>query len=140
VGVEGITVQRIGMREDSRSSLPKARRLRAKMTDAELRLWTGLRGKQIGGHRFRRQAPMGQYIVDFACLTARLVVEVDGSQHLHGSRREEHRTASLQSRGFRVLRFLDNDVLERTDSVLEAIRVALLEAPTPTLPRERERE
>jgi len=109
------------------------------MTDAEVRLWWRLRGKQIGGHRFRRQVPVGPYIVDFACVKAQLIVEVDGSQHL-SSKADEERTAWLAARGFRVLRFWNNDVLQRTDEVLEAIRVALLRAPAPTLPRERGRE
>ena len=121
------------------SDIQRSRRLRAEMTDAEIRLWWRLRGKQIGAHRFRRQVPVGPYIVDFACVKARLIVEVDGSQHL-SSKADEERTAWLASRGFRVLRFWNNDVLQRTDEVLEAIRVALLRAPTPTLPRERGRE
>ena len=100
------------------------------MTDAEIRLWTWLREKQIGGHRFRRQVPLGPYIVDFLCKKAHLVIEVDGSQHLVEAERDEHRTAWLESRGFRVLRFWDNDVLQQTDSVLERIRVALLGSPT----------
>jgi primosomal protein N' (replication factor Y) len=113
----------------SRFEIELGRRLRGQMTDAEVRLWMRLRGKQVGGHRFRRQVPMGSYIVDFACLKARLIVEVDGSQHL-ASKGDEERTAWLESRGFRVLRFWDNDVLQRTDDVLEAIHVALQQAPT----------
>jgi len=97
----------------------------------------GLRGRQIGGQRFRRQVSIGPYIVDFVCLAAKLVIEVDGRQHLSDAKRDEQRTASLQSRGFRVVRFWDNDVLVRTPTVLEAIRVALRDAPTPTTPRER---
>ena len=89
-----------------------------------------LRGRQIGGYHFRRQVPVGQYVVDFVCLKAQLVVEVDGSQHLAAVTRDDQRTVTLQSRGFRVLRFWDNDVLQRTEGVLEAIRVALLETPT----------
>ena len=100
------------------------------MTDAEVRLWMRLREKQIGGHRFRRQVPVGPFIADFLCKKAQLIIEVDGSQHLVEVERDEHRTAWLQSHGFRVLRFWDNDVLQQTDSVLESIRVALLEAPT----------
>jgi very-short-patch-repair endonuclease len=113
----------------SRSEIQRGRELRAQMTDAEVRLWMRLREKQIGGHRFRRQVPVGQYIVDFLCKKAHLIIEVDGGQHLLDVARDEHRTAWLQSRGFRVLRFWDNDVLQQTDSVLESIRVALLEVP-----------
>ena len=99
------------------------------MTDAENVLWFRLRGKRVGGHRFRRQVPLGPYIVDFACIQAQLVVEVDGSQHL-SSKEDQERTAWLESRDFRVLRFWDNDVLQQTNGVLETIRVALLQAPT----------
>jgi very-short-patch-repair endonuclease len=107
------------------SDIQRARRLRAAMTDAELRLWTRLRAKQIGSHRFRRQVPIGPYIVDFACLKARLVIEVDGSQHAHALEQDLRRATWLASRGYRVLRFWDNDVLIRTDEVLEAIYRAL---------------
>ena len=97
------------------------------MTDAELRLWTRLRVEQIDGYRFRRQVPIGPYVVDFACLKARLVIEVDGGQHVQAKEQDDKRTAWLASQGFRVLRFWDNDVLTQTDGVLEAIRVALPE-------------
>jgi very-short-patch-repair endonuclease len=95
------------------------------MTDAEQRLWMRLRADQIPGYRFRRQVPIGPYVVDFACLKARLVIEVDGSQHAKAVERDQQRTAWLASQGFRLLRFWDNDVLSHTDSVLEAIRAAL---------------
>jgi very-short-patch-repair endonuclease len=102
------------------------------MTDAEINLWMRLRGKQIGGHYFRRQVPIGAYIVDFVCVKAHLIIEVDGSQHLSATEYDEQRTAWLKSRGYRVLRFWDNDVLQRQTAVLESIRVAL--SATPTLP------
>jgi very-short-patch-repair endonuclease len=127
-------LQVIGMPFASYSDIQRSHRLRAQMTDAEVRLWSRLRGKQIGGHRFRRQVPVGPYIVDFACVNAQLIVEVDGSQHLT-LKGDENRTALLESRGFRVLRFWNNDVLQRTDDVLETIRVALLQAPTLPSPR-----
>jgi very-short-patch-repair endonuclease len=100
------------------------------MTDAEVNLWMRLRGKQIGGNYFRRQVPVGAYIVDFVCVKAQLIVEVDGGQHLRATKYDEQRTAWLNSRGYRVLRFWDNDVLQRQAAVLESIRVALLAAPT----------
>ena len=102
------------------------------MTDAEVNLWMRLRGKQIGGYYFRRQVSMGQYIVDFVCVKAHLIVEVDGSQHLNAAEHDQVRTTWLKSRGYRVLRFWDNDVLQRQGDVLENIRVALQE--TPSLP------
>lgn len=95
------------------------------MTDAERKLWGGLRLKQINGHRFRRQVPIGRYIVDFACKAAQLVIEVDGSQHLEASGTDAIRTAYLASKGYRVIRFWDNDVLTKTAEVLSAIDMAL---------------
>ena len=86
-----------------------ARRLRRNPTDAEKRLWSKLRHKQLSGHRFRRQVPIGPYIVDFACLGARLIVEVDGGQHANQIERDNARTAWLGGQGFRVLRFWNND-------------------------------
>jgi very-short-patch-repair endonuclease len=104
------------------------------MTDAELRLWMRLRCEQIDGYRFRRQLPMGPHIVDFVCLKARLVIEVDGGQHAEIRQQDEGRTAWLASRGFKVLRFWNNDVLEETDGVVQTIRAALAETPSLSLP------
>jgi very-short-patch-repair endonuclease len=84
-----------------------------------------LRADRIPGYRFRRQVPIGPYVVDFACFKAKLVIELDGSQHAKAVERDEQRTAWLASQDFRVLRFWDNDVLLQTDGVLEAIRAAL---------------
>ena len=75
--------------------------------------------------------PLGPYIVDFACIQAQLIVEVDGSQHLN-SKQDQERTAWLEAQNFRVLRFWDNDVLQRTNGVLETIRLALSQAPLPS--------
>jgi very-short-patch-repair endonuclease len=111
-----------------------ARALRKDMTEAERHLWRSLRMLQLDGHKFRRQFPLGPYIVDFVCLSTRLIVEVDGGQHLNDSR-DQTRDAWLSNRGFRVLRFWNNDVLARTDSVLDAI-LGALSTPTPALPRQ----
>lgn len=92
--------------------------LRTNATDAERALWQKLRAKQIR-FRFRRQFPIGPYIVDFVCLRAKLIVEVDGGQH--GTERDEARTLWLESRGYKVLRFWNNDVLGNTDGVLHMI-------------------
>ena len=113
----------------SPANIRRARLLRDKPTDAELRLWARLRGKQIGGHRFRRQVPIGPYIVDFACLSELLVIEVDGGQHATTLTEDGERTAYLLRDGFKVLRFWDNDVLTQTDAVMEAIRTALPTSP-----------
>src|SRR4051794_2359019 len=85
-------------------TLAKARRLRGDMTEAEKRIWYLLRRKQFGGLTFRRQAQIGHYIVDFACLPIRLVIELDGGQHDANAAEDAKRTACLESQGYRVLR------------------------------------
>ena len=117
----------------------RARELRGNLTDAERRLWRYLRRRFLSNHRFRRQVPIGPYIADFACLTAALIVEVDGGQHDAQRTYDEKRDAHLRSRGFRVLRFWANEVLAQTEAVVEAIRRELESpsAPIPTFPRKR---
>ena len=105
---------------------PRARSLRKSTTDAERKLWSVLRRHQIDGHRFRRQHPIGVYVVDFVCLAEKLVIEVDGGQHAESVSKDDARTAWLGSRGYRVLRFWNNDVLGNTAGVAEDIRAALL--------------
>jgi very-short-patch-repair endonuclease len=102
-----------------------ARDLRKQLTDAERRLWYLLRRKQLEGFRFRRQAPVGKYIADFACFAERLIIEVDGGLHVDTQAYDETRTAWLESEGFRVLRFWNNDVLGNQEGVLERILEAL---------------
>lgn len=114
------------MHSATRSDVRRARQLRNQMTDAELRLWLRLRFEQIDGFRFRRQIPIGPYVVDFICFRARLVVEVDGGQHASAVLdNDTRRTDWLSGRGFRVLRFWNNQVLEETDAVVEAIRTVI---------------
>jgi very-short-patch-repair endonuclease len=95
------------------------------MTDAEQRIWVHLRAKRLAGFKFRRQHRMGRYVVDFVCPDARLVVELDGGQHLERQTYDAERTAYLESLGYRVLRFWNDDVLVRTHEVLEVILRAL---------------
>ena len=115
-----------------------AKTLRITMTDAERRLWSRLRFEQLGV-KFRRQHPLGPYVLDFACLAPKLVIEVDGSQHLEQVGYDERRTAWLATRDFRVLRFWANEVLSETDAVVACIVDWLASAadlaPTPTLPQ-----
>ncbi len=106
------------MREQAKEQF--ARKLRSRMTDAEQRLWFQLRLRRLAGYRFRRQHPLGQYIADFACLEAGLIIEVDGGQHLE-SAGDKRRDAWFSTQGFRVLRFWDDDVLLRIDEVTAAI-------------------
>jgi len=97
------------------------RNLRKNMTPAEQRLWKHLRGKRLGGYRFRRQQPLGQYILDFVCVDAKLVIEIDGGQHAEQTAYDETRTRYLQNLGFTVIPFWNNEVLQQTDAVLTDI-------------------
>lgn len=99
--------------------LPNARTLRRTMTDAETLLWSALPRRSLG-HRFRRQQPIGPYIVDFFCPAARLVVEIDGSQHLDSST-DPVRDAWFEQNGILVLRFWNYDVLCQLEAVIAAI-------------------
>ncbi|WP_184475537.1 endonuclease domain-containing protein [Rhizorhapis suberifaciens] len=98
-----------------------SRTLRQNSTDAEIRLWHHLRAGRLEGYKFRRQAPVGRHIADFLCSSARLIVELDGSQHAERSAEDQARTRSLQASGYTVLRFWNNDVLQNTHGVLEEI-------------------
>jgi len=93
------------------------------MTDAERLLWFRLRRKQLSGYCFYRQRIIGEYIVDFYCREASLVIEIDGGQHFHGEKKKKDidRDAFLKGRGLKVLRFNNQQVLKNTESVLEAI-------------------
>jgi very-short-patch-repair endonuclease len=106
----------------------RARALRRDMTDAERVLWRCLRMRQLDGHRFRRQVPVGPYIADFACLAASLLVEVDGGQHAEASA-DVARDAFLRARGFRLLRFWNHELLADPDAACEAILQALADSP-----------
>jgi very-short-patch-repair endonuclease len=97
-----------------------ARSLRRGMTGAEDKLWHELRNRRLDGIKFRRQVPVGSYVADFACLEARLIVEIDGSQHAD-SAYDGRRDAELRQRGFRVLRFWNDDVLRDLNSVCDTI-------------------
>ncbi len=114
----------------------RARQLRAAMTDGERRLWSRLRGEQLGV-KFRRQHPLGRYIADFACLSPRLIVELDGSQHIERAGQDQVRDAFFRAQGFAVLRFAANAPFVNLDGVLQAIFAQLqaLHAPTPALPQ-----
>ena len=109
---------------------PFARRLRIDSTEAERLLWQRLRNRQLGGNKFRRQVTIGPFIVDFACIDACLIVEIDGGQH--SEERDAARTAFLQSKGYRVIRFWNNEVLENIDGVLQSILMKIEDqAPSP---------
>lgn len=99
---------------------PIARGLRKRMTDAERQLWKALRGKRLEGLKFRRQQPIGPFIVDFVCFERKLIVEADGSQHYESEQKERdaERDARLREQGFEVLRFNNSEILFNTDGVV----------------------
>src|SRR5260370_38665119 len=103
---------------------PNAHELRLNATDAECRLWAALRDRRLQDYKFRRQHPIGRFIVDFACTRHRLVIEAAGGQH-DQSAADAQRTAWLESHGRRVIRLWNNDILANTEGVLAAIFEAL---------------
>jgi very-short-patch-repair endonuclease len=120
-----------------------ARALRRNSTDAERILWSELRGHRLQGIGFRRQAPIAHYIADFVCHAAKLVIELDGGQHFSndGEIADVQRSAVIEARGFKVLRFSNHDVMTNRVGVLETITAAIAErVPALTLPRRRGRE
>jgi very-short-patch-repair endonuclease len=106
-------------------TIERAQTLRRAMTDAERKLWTILHDNSIDGFAFRRQVPMGSFVVDFVCHKAKLIIEVDGGQHDLNSVREAARTEFLEREGYRVLRFWNNDVLSNLEGVHTVISAAL---------------
>ena len=119
-----------------------ARELRKNSTDAERILWSELRDHRLNGIGFRRQVPIKNYIPDFACHAAKVVVELDGGQHFsdQAEAADAARSAVIAARGFQVLRFSNHDVMTNRAGVLETIAAAIAaRAPTLTLPRKRER-
>jgi len=119
------------MRRTPADLLAHARAMRHEATDAEAMLWRALRNQALGV-KFRRQVPKGRYVLDFVCLSRRLVVEVDGDQHAN-CEADRRRDAWLRAEGFQVLRFGNRDVLTELDGVLIAITHALASAAAPTL-------
>jgi very-short-patch-repair endonuclease len=110
-----------------------ARSLRQRSTDAERKLWSRLRDRRLMGFKFRRQVPRGRYVVDFLCVEAALVVEIDGSQHAaKRGAADRRRTAELERDGLRVLRFWNTDVLTNLEGVLTSIATALSQRSTPS--------
>jgi very-short-patch-repair endonuclease len=99
-----------------------ARTLRKSQTPAEQKLWSVLSNRQINGIKFRRQHPIGQYIVDFYCGSRRLVIEVDGGGHLDQEEYDAERTTWLERQGYHVIRFTNLEILKNLNSVIEIIR------------------
>ena len=113
----------------------KAQDLRQHSTDAEQSLWRCLRNRQLAGCKFRRQVPMGKYIVDFVSFERKVVIEVDGGHHQEQVPYDTARTTWLESQGFQVLRFWNHEVLTEAEAVQETLLVALHGDPlSPTSP------
>ncbi len=106
---------------------PVARKLHKNPTDAEIRLWSRLRGRQLAGFKFTNQFPIGPFVVDFAERTAHIAIELDGGQHAE-STTDPERTAIIEAHGYQVIRYWNNDVLSNTDGVLEDILANLKNA------------
>ena len=104
-----------------------ARFLRKNQTDVEQLLWKHLRNRNLFNYKFRRQFPVEPYIADFACLELKLIIELDGGQHANRINYDDKRSLFLEQRGFKVVRFWNNDVSDNTVGVLEAIRLVVLE-------------
>jgi very-short-patch-repair endonuclease len=111
-------------RKNTRALQTVARGLRREMTEAEEVLWRALRGRGVGALRFRRQHPVGRFVLDFYCPAAKLCVEVDGDIHDEQEERDEARTAALATGGYRVLRFRNEEVLNDLPSVIARIEAA----------------
>lgn len=131
------------------SLLDNAKSLRRTMTDAEQKLWYYLRAHRFMGKKFKRQKPLGRYVVDFVCMEEKLIIELDGGQHAENVGCDQVRDAWLRSEGYTVLRFWNNQLLNETEGVLEQIRLAfsskdtdpktLSPGPSPTSVRGEER-
>ena len=114
------------VRLNTETTLQSARRMRREPTKAEAALWRALRGRRLAGLKFRRQHPVGRFILDFYCAEHKLVVEVDGKVHKQQKEYDEERTAQLEAFGYRVLRFSNDRVLGELSVVLEEILAALV--------------
>jgi len=108
-----------------------AKSLRKSQTQAEHLLWRNLRARQLDGVKFRRQVPVGNYIVDFVSFEKKIVIELDGGQHAETTARDAARDAWLQGRGYKVLRFWDNEIFQNMEGVLEVIRKNVVSTPSP---------
>jgi very-short-patch-repair endonuclease len=106
---------------------PLARSLRRNQTDAERKLWFHLRNRQLAGVKFNRQIPIGKYIADFISYENNLIIEIDGGQHNDDSQKQRdiERSKWLKMKGYKVLRFWNNDILNNLDDVLESIHLTL---------------
>ena len=105
--------------------IQRAKELRKNSTDAERVIWSSLRSRRFANYKFRRQQPIGSFVVDFVCFEKRLIIELDGGQHMEDESNDRERTKWLESQGFFVLRFWNNQVLKEADAVKFEILSAL---------------
>ena len=112
-----------------------ARELRGRMTDAEALLWKLLRDRRLAGAKFRRQHPVGRYILDYYCVEKKLAIELDGGQHSEANDYDEQRDDWLRAQGISVLRFWNNQMLMETEEVMEVIYQTIVETENPPLPQ-----
>ena len=117
-----------------------ARRLRRDQTEAEKRLWFQLRDRRLGGWKFRRQCPVDRYIVDFLCADAHLIVELDGGQHAVRVEADARRTEILESLGYLVVRYWNNDVMQNIEGVIEDVARTLESHRAEPLPQQDEQD
>ena len=122
-------VKKIETNLKKRNKIAIAKKLRINSTDTEKYLWKYLRERQLEGFKFRRQHPIGKYIVDFVNLERKIIIELDGGQHLE-NKKDKLRDKWLEKQGYEVLRFWDNEVLTNVEGVLEVIREKIL-SPSP---------
>ena len=127
------------MRGKDQRRAERARSLRRALTPAELRLWTSIRGRRLGGFKFVRQEPIDRYFVDFVCRERRFIIELDGGQHAE-SPEDRQRDRALCALGYRVIRIWNRDVIENLDGVLQRLLSELEKSPSPRpSPRKRGR-
>ena len=111
-----------------------AGKLRKRQTNSERKLWSQLRAKKMEGMKFRRQQPIGIYIVDFICFEKRLIIELDGGQHMMPATKDKTREAWLRQQGYKVLRFWNHEIFENFTGVLNSIRDKVIPTPSPSSP------
>jgi len=124
-----VWVKKLEMNLKKRNEITIARKLRINSTDTEKYLWKYLRERQLEGIKFRRQHPIGKYIVDFINLEKKIIIELDGGQHLD-NKKDKLRDRWLKEQGYKVLRFWDNEVLINIEGVMESIRKKIY-SPSP---------
>jgi len=135
---EVVTKETFQKRKAQTGHRKNARRLRSAQSDTERRFWSIVRGRRFVGYKFKRQYPVGPYIADFVCLTARLIVELDGGQHAEQQDYDEMRTRFLEAEGFRVIRFWNVDLKTNLRGTIELLLRALEIGDTSPSPTARE--